>query len=102
MLIVVLGHERCGTVIVTVASMATDVMPPRHIWSLVTAIRPSIEASKGTPSDAIQNAMAAHVRRTVAALEASGPVIADAIERGRLEIVGAEYHLASGRVGFMA
>lgn len=101
-LIVVLGHERCGAVTAAVDAVAAGVTPPPHIASLVAAIRPVVEASRGMPGDAVENAIAMHVRRTVAALRASGPVLADAVERGRLQIIGAEYHLASGRVGFMA
>jgi carbonic anhydrase len=100
-LIVVLGHERCGAVSATVAATKSVIMPPPHIASLVTAIRPAVEASKEMPGDAVENAVATHVRRTVAALKESGPVLAEAVEKRRLEIVGAEYHLANGRVGFM-
>jgi carbonic anhydrase len=76
-------------------------MPPPHIASLVAAIRPAVEASTGMPGDAVENAIAAHVRQTVA-LAGSGPVLAEAVARGRLAIVGAEYHLSSGRVRFLA
>jgi carbonic anhydrase len=101
-LIVVLGHERCGAVSAAVESVTAGTMPPPHIASLVQAIRPAVEASKGLPGNAVENAIAAHVRLTVAALKASGPILADAVRQGRLTIVGAEYHLASGHVGFMA
>jgi carbonic anhydrase len=101
-LIVVLGHERCGAVTATVTATTTGVMPPPHLASLVTAIRPSVEASSAMPGDAVENAIVTHIRRTVAELKASGPVLADAVGSGWLEIVGAEYHLASGRVDFLA
>jgi carbonic anhydrase len=100
-LIVVLGHQRCGAVMATISSVASGTMPRPHIASVVTAIRPAVEASKGMPGDAVENAIATHVRRTVAALKASGPVLADAVASGRLEIVGAEYHLAHGHVDFL-
>jgi carbonic anhydrase len=77
-------------------------LPPPHIESLVTAIQPSVEASNGMPGDAVENAVVAHIRGTVAALKGSGPVLADAVMHGRLKIVGAEYRLANGRVDFMA
>jgi carbonic anhydrase len=101
-LIVVLGHERCGAVSAAVAAVASGVMPPPHVASLVTALQPAVEASKGMLGDPVENAITTHVRRTVAALKTTGPVLADAVDHGRLMIVGAEYHLASGRVGFMA
>jgi carbonic anhydrase len=101
-LVVVLGHERCGAVSAAVAAVASGQMPPPHIASLVTAIRPAVEASKGMPGDAVENAIVTHVRLTAAALKISSPILADAAQHGRLEIVGAEYHLASGRVTFLA
>jgi carbonic anhydrase len=101
-LIVVLGHQRCGAVSAAVAAIGSGVMPPPHIASLVEALRPAVEASQGMPGDAVENAIATHIRLTVAALKASDPVLADAVEHGRLEIIGAEYQLASGHVGFMA
>jgi carbonic anhydrase len=100
-LIVVLGHERCGAVSATVETIASGATAPPHIASLVSAIRPAVEATKGMAGDPVENAIAAHIRRTVEALKASAPVLADAVAKGHLMIVGAEYHLASGRVGFM-
>ena len=100
-LIVVLGHERCGAVTATVTAVSSGVMPPPHLDSLVTAIRPAVDASKTMQGDAVENAIVTHVRRTVDALNASGPVLADAVGSGRLKIVGAEYHLASGHVDFL-
>jgi carbonic anhydrase len=101
-LIVVLGHERCGAVGATVETVAAGATPPPHIASLVAAIRPAVEATKGMAGDPVENAITAHVRQTVDALKASGPVLADAVAKGRLTIVGAEYHLGTGRVGFMS
>jgi carbonic anhydrase len=101
-LIVVLGHERCGAVAATVDAVAAGATAPPHIASLVAAIRPAVEASKGMGGNPVENAIAQHIRRTVAALRESQPVLADAVGHDRLTIVGAEYHLASGRVSFMA
>lgn len=101
-LIVVLGHERCGAVAATVDAVAAGVTPPPHIASLVAAIRPAVEASKGMQGNAVENAIATHVQQTVAALKTSGPVLADAVAQKRLAILGAEYHLGNGRVSFMA
>ncbi len=100
-LIVVLGHERCGAVAATVDAVTAGATPPPHIASLVAAIRPAVEASKGMSGNAVENAITMHIRRTVDALASSGPVLADAVGQGRLRIVGAEYRFASGRVEFL-
>ena len=101
-LIVVLGHERCGAVAATVEVTAAGTMPPPHISSLVTAIQPAVAASKGMPSDPVENAITTHVLQTVAALKASKPVLSEAVAQGKLDVVGAEYHLKTGKVGFLA
>jgi carbonic anhydrase len=101
-LVIVLGHERCGAVSAAVAAAKSGVMPPPHIASLVAALQPAVAASKDMPGDPVENAITTHVRQTVAALKASGPILADAVAQGRLEIVGAEYHLKSCAVGFLA
>ncbi len=58
---------------------------------------------RGEPWDAgrprRERAITTHVRLTVATLKASAPVLADAVQKNHLAILGAEYHLASfGRV----
>jgi carbonic anhydrase len=97
-LIVVLGHQRCGAVAATIEAMKAGVTPPPHIESLVAALKPAVEAAKGMPGDLLENAIRANVRQTVAALRSSHPVLAEAVAKHRLEIIGAEYQLASGRV----
>lgn len=101
-LIVVLGHEKCGAVSATVDVVKSGAMPGPHISSLVTAIEPAVEASKGLPGDPVENAIHANVLRVVEELKTSQPVLAAAVTAGKLQIVGAEYHLASGKVRFFA
>lgn len=52
-LIVVLGHQKCGAV--QAALSGGDA--PGHVHSLVTAIRPAVEAVKGKPGDPLTNAI---------------------------------------------
>ena len=101
-LIVVLGHQSCGAVAATVDAVAAGVTPPPHIASLVAAIKPAVEASKGMAGNAVENAITTHIQQTVAALKTTGPVLADAVAQKKLAIVGAEYHLANGLVTFLA
>lgn len=100
-LIVVLGHEKCGAVAATVDVAKSGAMPGPHIASLVTAITPAVDASKGLPGDPVENAVRANIQRVVDGLKASQPVLAAAVAAGRLQIVGAEYQLASGKVRFL-
>ncbi len=100
-LIVVLGHERCGAVSATVEAVKTGTMPRPHIASLVSAIAPAVEAVRHQPGDPVENAIRQNVRSVVALLKSSAPVLDRAASFGWLDIVGAEYHLASGRVNFL-
>lgn len=101
-LILVLGHEKCGAVNATLEAVNSGATPPAHLADLVAAIRPAVEASKGQPGDPLENAIRENVRRTVAALKTTDPILAEAVGQGRLQVAGAEYALASGRVSFFA
>ncbi len=100
-LLVVLGHEKCGAVAATVDVAKSGQMPGPHISSLVTAITPAVDASKGLPGDPVENAIRANIQRVVDGLKASQPVLAAAVAAGRLQIVGAEYQFTSGKVRFL-
>ncbi len=96
-LLVVLGHEKCGAV--SAALEGGEL--PGVIESLVFAIRPAIEASKGESGDRLTNAIKANVRLQVQQLQASS-VIASALAAGTLKIVGAYYDLDSGEIQLVA
>jgi carbonic anhydrase len=100
-LLVVLGHERCGAVAATVDVAKSGAVPGPHIASLVTAIAPAVDATKDMPGDPVENAVNANIRRVVEGLKTSQPVLAAAVAAGKLQIVGAEYQLASGKVRFL-
>lgn len=101
-LIVVLGHQKCGAVDATLQAVNSGTTPPAHLADLVAAIRPAVEASRGRPGDPLENAIRENVRRTVAALKTTDPILAEAVGHGRLQVVGGEYALASGQVSFFA
>jgi carbonic anhydrase len=95
-LIVVLGHDRCGAVQAAVSSPSA----PGHIQSIVDAIRPAVEAAKSEPGDLLDNAIDENVRRVVAQLQTSEPILHHEIEAGHLQVVGARYELNTGVVRF--
>ena len=97
-LVVILGHERCGAV-----KAALDGKPlPGKIGSLAAAIKPAVDATKGQPGDAWDNAVRAHVKMTVSQLKQSSPIVAEAIKAGKLKVVGGRYDLDSGKVEIIA
>lgn len=93
-LVVVVGHERCGAVSAAVAGGDA----PGHIASIVKALQPAVQATKGQPGDAIENAVKENVRELVAKLQSTGPILSEFVHEGKLKIVGACYDLDSGKV----
>jgi len=93
-LVVVLGHSRCGAV----EAALSDGQQAAYLEPILRAIRPAVELTASEPGSHWDNAVRAHLRRTVAALR-------EAAERrlpsGRgiaCRFVGACYDLATGRV----
>jgi carbonic anhydrase len=96
-LLVVLGHQRCGAVKAALEGGSL----PGVIESLVEAIQPAIEASEGQPGDRLTNAVKANVRMQVKRLQKAS-VIASAIQKGKLKVVGAYYDLDTGAISLVS
>ena len=101
-LLMVLGHSGCGAVAATydVLTQGEDGLTD-GLQALVNEIRPSVESvvdeEKG---NAVAIAVAANVEASIEALKQS-PIIADALQNGRVRLVGAVYDLASGVVNLL-
>ena len=99
-LVVVLGHERCGAVKAAVEVVEHNATFPGAIGAIVNPIIPAVLQAKGDPGDLVDNAVRANIRQVVARLRTTGPILSEAIETGRLKIVGARYDLDDGSVDF--
>jgi carbonic anhydrase len=97
-LIVVLGHQRCGAVKAAKETIAAKSKAAGHIQSLVTAIRPAVEA---TVSGDLEATVKANVNDVVQALRSSMPVLKPKVDSGDLHVVGAYYNLDTGAVTFL-
>jgi len=96
-LVVVLGHENCGAVTAARETVAAGSKAPGHIQSILEAIRPAVEATRGKGlSDTAQ----ANVRLAVEALKQSKPILQEQVAKGSVMVVGANYLLANGKVEF--
>jgi carbonic anhydrase len=93
-LVLVLGHSKCGAV----TAAAGGGHAPGHIHTLVKAIAPAIQAAKGQPGDAIDNAARASVKATVQQLRQAEPIVGELVKAGKLKVVGARYDLETGCV----
>ena len=72
-LILVLGHQSCGAVKAARETIAAKGKAPGHIQSLVTAIKPAVEA---TAKDDLETTIKANVKHVVDTLRASTPILA--------------------------
>jgi carbonic anhydrase len=95
-LLVVMGHESCGAVKAAVEGAAVD---GPNLDYLVKAIK---AATKHTPSEQqeLRTAILANVEQVINDAMAGSAILRHAVESGSLQIVGAYYELASGRVIF--
>lgn len=93
-LIVVLGHTRCGAVQAAVEGGAYE----GAIARVVEAILPAVKLARSQPGPPVDNAVRANAVRMVERLRSAEPVLAAAVNHGRLQIRGAIYDLATGIV----
>src|SRR6266516_5504009 len=97
-LIVVLGHQRCGAVKAAKDTIAAKGEAPGHIQSLVTAIKPAVEA---TVKGDLEATVRENVKNVVQALRSSTPVLKAKVDASELRVIGAYYSLDTGMVAFM-
>ena len=95
--IIVVGHERCGAVS---AALKGDEVPGQ-IGSLLEAIKPSVESSKGKSGDKLENACKANVLAQIEKLKSSS-VLSGLIKGEKLKIVGAYYDLDTGKISIVS
>jgi carbonic anhydrase len=102
-LVVVLGHSNCGAVDTTLRELAQEqeTRSP-NLQSIVDSIRPALEPlleAKGEIS--MDEAVAANVRQSVRHLRRGSTILEELINSGKLAVVGAEYSIETGEVGFL-
>jgi carbonic anhydrase len=106
-LVVVLGHSLCGAVQATLEELErpTESRSP-HLRSIVDRIRPAVETLletdlRHTPDALMRHAIRANIRSAVSHLRYGSQILEHLIQAEGLHIVGAEYSLETGLVGFL-
>jgi carbonic anhydrase len=104
-LVVVMGHTGCGAIEAAIESITGEGTVSRNQLSIVSRVRPSIEALVATelardPVRLRREAMRANVRASVNHLRHGSEIIERLAEKDGLSVVGAELDLATGEVKF--
>jgi len=97
-LVMVLGHTECGAVKAAIQHINDRDPLPGALGLLVNNIRPAVTKTKGMPGDPLDNAIRANVSIGVEQLRSLQPIVAPAVKRGRVKVVGAVYDLRTGGV----
>jgi len=95
-LVVVLGHDSCGAVTAVVKGGEV----PGHLNSLVNYILPAVNEARaaGSEEQLLNSSIDNNVKNIVEELSTSQPILSEAVNEGKLKVVGARYHLDSGIV----
>lgn len=106
-LVVVLGHSQCGAIMATLEELSrpTANQSP-NLRSIVDRIRPAVEnllpgSPGGISTELVERAVKANILASVSQLRHGSAIIEDQIANHGLIVVGAEYSLESGVVGFL-
>ncbi len=97
-LLVILGHEFCGAVTATVHHPDLD---ESHITAVVRQIAPSASQAKQSGlagPELVEKANDLHLKSLYDALGRQSPIMREALDSRRLEVVVAKYFLTTGRV----
>lgn len=97
-LLMVLGHTECGAVKATVDVVTKGATVPGQIIAVGQPIVPAVQAVQSQPAEKIVDAaIRENVKLTVQGL-GQVSTFADAVQSGKLKIVGYEYQVHSGKV----
>jgi carbonic anhydrase len=94
LLIVVLGHSRCGAVAAAVESANA----PGHVGGIVNDIRPAVEAARTERGDVLVNAIKSNVERVTKRIEEKAELGSLA---SSVRVVEAYYDLDTGKVSWL-
>lgn len=98
-LILVLGHDECGAIRATINSTEGKTPPKgEFIGELVSKIQPTVLEANAQGLFGIDEITELHVKDTINEMVTRSAVISEAINAGKLAVVGANYKLVEGEV----
>ncbi len=101
-LVVVMGHTGCGAISATVQAIAGGAPESKNLRAITDRITPHIQgiAHANSGPETMRAAMRANVRASVDHLRHGSQILEELVMKGRLQVVGSEYDLETGRVNF--
>ncbi|HYQ72606.1 MAG TPA: carbonic anhydrase, partial [Gammaproteobacteria bacterium] len=105
-LVVVLGHSMCGAVMATIDDLENPSKDKSsNVLSIVNRIRPTVEPLFDTelrndPGKLLESSIHANILAATNHLMHGSHLLEQLVQRGDLEIIGAEYSLETGEVVF--
>ncbi len=105
-LVVVLGHSQCGAVSATIEELQRpNENQSRNLRAIVDRIRPAVQGLLATElrhdvHALMHQAVRANIRAAVNQLRHGSEILENLVDKGGLQIVGAEYSLETGAVEF--
>ena len=100
-LIFVLGHSNCGAVDAAIKVLKSKAVLPGHLPGLVGAIKPAVIAVEKKPGNLLDNAIAENVRKQIARLKSSPPIVQKLYAGKKIDIAGGVYDLATGKIALV-
>ncbi len=97
-LLLVLGHHGCGC---AQATLERGLVHAGRVSELTRRMAAGISSLDRLGEDAVNELVLHNVRRQVAELRRTPPILSAAVADGTLRIVGGVYEIASGRVRFL-
>lgn len=97
-LLAVIGHQSCDALAAALASREAGQMPGGFIGEVVQRVVPSVDSAARDGRCEEHEVVAEHVRRTLRQLVEVSDIIAGAIDRNEMAVVGLTYMLASGEL----
>jgi carbonic anhydrase len=97
-LVLVLGHQRCGAVTAALEAMSSKGHAAGPLDRLVKGIRPAVARVGGAGAERLDRAVRANIAWAVERVRSGTPMLKAMSEAGEVRVVGAHYHLDTGRV----
>ena len=98
-LVLVMGHTGCGAVTAVVNNAHNGEPLPGHLLMLVDQLRPGIEKALAAGGEhELDSSIEDNVRYNVERLKHAEPIVAEKVKEQNVQVVGAVYQLATGKV----